>query len=222
QCAVVPLLVPALTGGGIAEEKESKTLEFLLATDLRNREIVLSKLAARLANVALVVLTGLPILSLIQFFGGIQPDLLLAGFAALGLTVLSLTCLGILFSVLMKRPRDAILVTYLTVAAYLVLASLGFGLPFWFPSLNTLPIWFGDASPTVADVLGWLNAGNLFALVYKAGVAVWGNAALSAVLPGLLGEYFVFHALVAAACGVFAVLRLRTVALKQASGKARL
>src|SRR5438309_11467178 len=36
-CAVV-LLTPAYTGGAIAEEKERHTLEYLLATDLRNPE----------------------------------------------------------------------------------------------------------------------------------------------------------------------------------------
>jgi len=46
----------------IAEEKERKTLDFLLASDLRSREIVLGKLASRLAYLTLVLLTGLPLL----------------------------------------------------------------------------------------------------------------------------------------------------------------
>jgi hypothetical protein len=36
------VLTPAYTGGAITQEKERKTLEFLLATDSSNREIVLS------------------------------------------------------------------------------------------------------------------------------------------------------------------------------------
>jgi len=80
QLAVVVLLTPAFTASAIAEEKDRKTLEFLLATDLRNREIVLSKLASRYCNLGLLVLTGLPVLSLAQFMGGVDPDLVLAGF----------------------------------------------------------------------------------------------------------------------------------------------
>src|SRR5262249_36819352 len=66
QFVVVVALTPAYIAGGVAEEKERKTLEFLLATDLRNREIVFGKLVARAGNLALFVLTGLPILSLMQ------------------------------------------------------------------------------------------------------------------------------------------------------------
>ena len=76
--------------GSIAEEKDRKTLEFLLATDLRNREIILSKLGARLANLLLFILTGLPILSILQFLGGVDPNLVLAGFAATFLTMAGL------------------------------------------------------------------------------------------------------------------------------------
>src|SRR5262249_28646460 len=123
QFAVVILLTPAYTAGAIAEEKDRKTLEFLLATDLRNREIVLSKLATRLANMTMLVLTGLPVLSFIQFFGGIDPNLLLVAFATLGLTMASLASLSILNSVLVKRPRDAIVLTYLGAGAYLALSG---------------------------------------------------------------------------------------------------
>src|SRR5262249_16671917 len=48
QLVAVTVLTPAYVAGAIAEEKDRKTMEFLLATDLRNREIVLSKLVARL------------------------------------------------------------------------------------------------------------------------------------------------------------------------------
>ena len=40
-------LTPAYVAGAIAEEKERKTLEFLLATDLQGQEIVFSKLISR-------------------------------------------------------------------------------------------------------------------------------------------------------------------------------
>src|SRR5262249_56660534 len=96
QFAVVALLVPAVTGGAIAEEKERETLEFLLATDLRGREIVLGKLAARLAGLLAFVLAGLPVLSFLQFMGGVPPELLLAGSAATVVTVLSLARVGLL------------------------------------------------------------------------------------------------------------------------------
>src|SRR5262245_65542953 len=42
QLIAVILLTPAYVAGAISEEKDRKTLELLMATDLRNREIVLS------------------------------------------------------------------------------------------------------------------------------------------------------------------------------------
>src|SRR5437667_11417757 len=60
QLLAVVLLTPAYTAGAIAEEKARKTLEFLLISDLGDREIVLSKLAVRLGHIVLLLLTGLP------------------------------------------------------------------------------------------------------------------------------------------------------------------
>src|SRR5438552_17232167 len=40
QFATVALLTPAYVAGAVAEEKERRTLEFVLATDLRDAEIV--------------------------------------------------------------------------------------------------------------------------------------------------------------------------------------
>src|SRR5262249_8757051 len=50
EFVAVLLLTPAYTAGAVAEERDRGTLEFLLATDLTKREIILSKLIARLAN----------------------------------------------------------------------------------------------------------------------------------------------------------------------------
>ncbi|HYV38404.1 MAG TPA: ABC transporter permease subunit, partial [Gemmataceae bacterium] len=113
QFIMVVLLTPAYVGGAISDEKDRKTLEFMLATDLLNREIVLSKLGSRLANLALVVLTGLPILSVMQFLGGVDPNLVLAGFALTALTVVGLAAVSIFCSTICKKPRESIALSYL-------------------------------------------------------------------------------------------------------------
>src|SRR5260370_2198512 len=112
QIIAVLLLTPAYVAGSVADEKVKKTLEFLLATDLRNREIVLSKLLSRLANLTSFVLTRLPILSLLMFLWVMDPNLVLAGFAATALTIAGLGGLSILNSVSFKRPRAAFTITY--------------------------------------------------------------------------------------------------------------
>src|SRR5262249_49676785 len=62
QFLAVVALTPAYVAGAVADEKDRKTLDFLLATDLRDREIVLGKVASLVANLGLILLTGLPVL----------------------------------------------------------------------------------------------------------------------------------------------------------------
>jgi ABC-type transport system involved in multi-copper enzyme maturation permease subunit len=215
QLLAVAVLTPAFTAGAIAEEKESRTLEFLLATDLRNREIVLGKLLTRLANLALLILTGLPILCLFQFFGGVDPNLVLAGYAVTGLTLLSLAGLSILCSVYAHRSRDAIMLTYLAAAGYLIASSLcplaqGTRVAGWF-----LP--FPADGITVGDVLEWFAGGNVFLLLYRlAGWVRAGGANLTLLVPGLLRDFALFHGPAALLCVCWAVARLRKTAARQA------
>lgn len=120
QFTAVLLLTPVYTAGAITEEKERGTLEYLLTTDLRNQEIVLGKLASRFANMVLLILTGLPVLSFTQFLGGVDPNLVLASFAATGATMLSIGSLGILCSVNHRRTLTAISATYFWIVLFLI------------------------------------------------------------------------------------------------------
>src|SRR4051812_2930008 len=122
QFILVCVLTPAAVAGAIADEKERRTLEFLLATDLRDREILFGKLASRVGSLLLFLLAGLPVLALMQFFGGIDPDLVLAGLAATVGTVLTLAAVGIAASVLSRKARDAIALTYLVAICYVILS----------------------------------------------------------------------------------------------------
>jgi ABC-type transport system involved in multi-copper enzyme maturation permease subunit len=161
EFAIVMLLMPVYTAGAIAEEKDRKTLEFLLATDLGNREIILSKFLSRLANLAMIVMIGFPIVSVLQFLGGVDPDLLLASFAALVLTMASLAGLSIFFSVRSRKPRDAILLTYLVMAGYVGLGILGEAVVSS-PSIATSPV--AVECRAIADAY---NAGNVPVVLYK-------------------------------------------------------
>jgi ABC-type transport system involved in multi-copper enzyme maturation permease subunit len=220
QLLTVALLTPAYVAGAIADEKDRKTLEFLLATDLRNREIVLSKLVARLANLALFVLTGLPILSLIQFLGGVDPNLVLAGFAVTALTMAGLGGLSILNSTYFKKPRDAIALTYLGMVAYLAVSFLLLGWQRVYPGPMSLPVWLGTNPLNVGDLVDAFNAGNL--LIVMGHIAEAGaRGSLATDIPRLLWHYSLFHGLVAVGLTTWAVVRVRAVALKQAQGTPR-
>jgi ABC-type transport system involved in multi-copper enzyme maturation permease subunit len=219
QFTLVTLLTPAYVAGAIAEEKERRTLEFILATDLRNREIVLGKLAARVANLTLLVLAGLPVLSLLQFLGGVDPGLVVAGFAATGLSLVSLAGLSIFHSVLCKRAFDAIVLSYLTVAAYAGLSLVCWGVLLAAPAAAGWPTTQGWTSPvTLGDVSTWFGAGNPLIVVIELAQVVSSGGRLDHALFPALARYAAFHGLVTAACVTWSVVRLRALALKQTFG----
>src|SRR5436305_10052674 len=91
-------------------------------------------LASRLANLGMVLLTGLPILSLLEFVGGVDPGVVWAGFAATAVSMLSLGSLGLVNSIRAEKPRGAMLRTYLVALGYL--AASGASLILVVPSLG--------------------------------------------------------------------------------------
>jgi ABC-type transport system involved in multi-copper enzyme maturation permease subunit len=236
QFLAVAALTPAYVAGAIAEEKDRKTLEFLLATDLRDREIVLGKVASRVANLGLFVLTGLPVLSLTQLWGGVDFGLLLAAFANTALTLLSLAAVSILASVYSRTAREAVVLAYLVGAAYVGLSVLVHLLVF-FPRVLALPLTPGGGpyavplavaddvilvrlpltapgSPyTVQHVVEAFTAGNpiLFCLGLREDLRT--GMTLQDSLAARTETYVAFHLLVAVAFTSWAVLRLRPLAL---------
>jgi ABC-type transport system involved in multi-copper enzyme maturation permease subunit len=135
QFVVVVLLTPLFTAGAIAEEKERRTLEFLFTTDLTDREVVLSKLTARLAGLALLLLTGMPVLSLMELLGGIDPQLVLAFFAATAATLFSLGSISVLASIVAKTYLQAVLLSFVWIVGFYGLGCCWLGncaLPFAF------------------------------------------------------------------------------------------
>jgi ABC-type transport system involved in multi-copper enzyme maturation permease subunit len=119
QFLIVCLVTPAYVGVAVAEEKTRRTLEFLLATDLSDREIVLGILGARLGNLLLLMLTGLPVLTLLQFLGGVDPEQLLLGFAMTVIGMVSLGTVSILISIHARSPLRAVLTSYVVAFAFL-------------------------------------------------------------------------------------------------------
>lgn len=219
QLGAVLLLTPAYFAGAIAEEKDRKTLEFLLATDLHSREIVLGKLASRLGILVLLILTGLPILSLTQLWGGIEPALIAAVFAATLVTLAGIAALSLLLSVYARKTRDAIVLAYLIVAAYLGLSTASL-LILHSAAVSGFALTSGSEPWTVGDLVTAFNAGNFGSAYYFLYEAMDKGQALAAVLPGVLRDYAIFHGAVFFLCTTWAVLRMRAVALRQLHGRA--
>jgi ABC-type transport system involved in multi-copper enzyme maturation permease subunit len=124
QAVVVLLLTPALVGGTIAEERQRKTLHYLLTSRLTSAEIILGKLAARLLQVGVLVALGLPVVSLIGLFGGVDFQVLLLTYAGTFTTIFFLASASIFLSVISRRPREAISLIYILELVWLIVPPL--------------------------------------------------------------------------------------------------
>ncbi|MFO0807888.1 MAG: ABC transporter permease subunit [Gemmataceae bacterium] len=124
QFAAVILLTPALAANALAEEKTHNTLIFLFTTQLTSREIVLGKLVTRLMHIGSLVLTGLPVLAILQFLGGVDLPKVVASFAAVAVTAVSLASIGLACAVFTRKPQNAPWRAYQIVLAYAALSSV--------------------------------------------------------------------------------------------------
>jgi ABC-type transport system involved in multi-copper enzyme maturation permease subunit len=137
QFGAVFLFVPVFLCGVISGEREDRTLELLLTTDLKDREIVLGKLFSRLVVLVLLILCALPISALITLFGGVDPA---AQWRILAATLVAMIYAGahaIYFSAVSKSPMGALVRTYWWMGLWL------FGLP---PAL-IIPVAANTPSP---------------------------------------------------------------------------
>ena len=177
QLVVVVLLTPALVGGTIAEERQRKTLHYLLTSELSSAEIILGKLAARLLHVGVLVALGLPVVSLIGLFGGVDFELLLLAYAGSCTTVYFLAAASILISVVSRRPREAISLLYILEIVWLIVPTLLMSaMPYWdepWPTIaklaNPVLYYFAVTSPIyLLSPMSWTGAGGLHS------AAAWG------------------------------------------------
>ena len=81
QLVAILLLIPALFGGAIADEKQRKTLHYLMASRLSSFEIVVDKVLGRAPHLAVFLGMGLPVVSLLGLFGGVPPESVAVAYA---------------------------------------------------------------------------------------------------------------------------------------------
>jgi ABC-type transport system involved in multi-copper enzyme maturation permease subunit len=71
QLSLVLFFALLFTVGGVAQEKDRQTLLLLLMTDMRDRELVLGKLAAGLLLMAVLLAASVPVFVMIYLMGGV-------------------------------------------------------------------------------------------------------------------------------------------------------
>ncbi len=157
QLITVLLLVPPIFGGSVADEKQRKTLHYIMASQLTSAEIILDKLLGRASLLWVFVAIGLPVVCILSLFGGISAEAVVVAYGGTFSTVLFAVSLTILVSTWARRVRDAVMTSYLVILFWMFVPPLVliFGsqirptLYFWVEPVND---WLVHSSPLGAFV----------------------------------------------------------------------
>ncbi len=204
QALAVLLLTPVYLAGAVAQERERRTLELLFTTHLRDHEIVVGKLVSRLGHLAIALLSSVPLLVLVEIFGGVDVAVVLGGSAAALLCLLSVGGLSMLCSTLFRKTLFAVLATYVFCGVLYIGGVSWYGLS---------PIAF----VRVLEERIQLSAGSFTPGGAAAAPAV---APLDVLWPMLI-PCAVVHISLALAAGSLAVLGVRVLRRYEPVGRAR-
>lgn len=128
ETVAICFLTPALTAGCISIEKERQTLEVLLTTKMSTWEIIKGKYFSSIMLVLMLIVSGLPVLSLVFIYGGISLWQMFMMIIVLITTTMFLASFGVFFSTLVKNTIVSVILTYIAVGAlFAITFSASFG-----------------------------------------------------------------------------------------------
>jgi hypothetical protein len=148
ELTLILFVAPAATAGAICLDRARGTLSHMMMTDLSDVEIVVGKLAARLAPVWLIVASTTPVLALAGLLGGIMYEAI----AIVVLVTLALAAMGcslaMAVSVRVLKAHEVLMAVYAVMFLWLL------SLPVWesvgrWSFIGTPPDWYEKLNPYV-------------------------------------------------------------------------
>ena len=120
QLALVALLAPIFTAGAITQEKDGQTYDILLSTPLTNGQIVLGSLLSRLFFVVALLVSGIPVFSITQIFGGVAIGWIAQSFLIAAATAFVTGAMAMAIATFKVGTRRTIFNFYFFIVLYLV------------------------------------------------------------------------------------------------------
>ncbi len=112
QIVAMYIVIPLLTAGAIAAERQRETLVLLLLSPLTPRQIILQKYLSRMTPVLSFVFLSFPLLAITYTFGGVSVSELFLGIVVLIFVCLELGAFGIMCSAWCATTAQALGATY--------------------------------------------------------------------------------------------------------------
>lgn len=122
QIFMICIIVPLLTAGSIAGERERQTLDIMLTAPVHSFSIAWGKLMAGLGNVLIFIISALPAMSICFLYGGIKWRYLVIFIIQIMGLAFFVGSVGVWASAFFKKTIVAVIIT-------LILEMIFFGLP---------------------------------------------------------------------------------------------
>ena len=124
QIVLTIFISPALTSGAINAEKELKTYDMLLCSQLSTFSLVAGKLIAGWSNALLLISASIPLFSLVFFFGGLTPLHILQDLAVVVITAAMIASFALFCSTLFAKRSVSTAIAYMVVLLWLIVPFL--------------------------------------------------------------------------------------------------
>lgn len=127
QLVLICIIIPILTAGSIAGERERQTLDLLLTAPVSSLTIVLGKLFSSMCNVILFVISSLPAMAIAFLYGGIQWKFLFVFLVEILVTAFFCGSIGVWVASVFKKTILSIIMTMVIELAFFLgtLAAVG-------------------------------------------------------------------------------------------------
>lgn len=109
---LLAFIVPALTSNAISGERERQTLDILLTTRMTPFGIVLGKLMSSMSMIVLLIVSSIPVMSIVFIFGGVTIGDVLVIIIYLAFAAVFFGSIGIACSARFKKTTSATVASY--------------------------------------------------------------------------------------------------------------
>ena len=162
QAVILYIMIPIITASSISGERERQTLDSMLTTPVKPKQIIRGKLATAIAQVFLFVVSSLPMISLAFLFGGISWINIIYMLGIFLVISFFAGSIGIYCSSVFKKTLPAIIVSMIVELAFTVGTFIVYLIS---AGLYEVYVYDNNADETLRLVLPWMMISNPATLV---------------------------------------------------------
>ncbi len=124
EFAIISFLTPAVTSGTVSLEKERQTLDVLLTTRMTPWEIIKGKYSSVMVLLGLIIVSTLPLLSIVFIYGGTSLIGVIIIILALIVYAGMVAAFGVFYSSLTKNTVLAVILSYVSLFMYMAITVI--------------------------------------------------------------------------------------------------